>query len=150
MTRRIDRRSPLEDAEWFTTLPPAEQKAVRRHVIVVDIAAGRQLIREGEFDRSLFLILRGTAEVRHDGRPLAVVGPGHFVGEIGTLANLPRLADVWSVTDLTAAVATESELAELLRRSPTVSQRLLRHLAELAAAGLTGAASTPPTEDVAP
>lgn len=147
MARRTDRRSPLEDAEWFTTLPAAEQKEMRRHVTVVDIAPGRRLIQQGAFDRCLFLILSGTAEVRHDDRPLAVVGPGHFVGEIGTLANLPRLADVWSVTELTAVVATATELAELLRRCPTLSQRLLRHLADLAAAGLTGAASTLPAPD---
>jgi CRP-like cAMP-binding protein len=137
---RSKKREPIpwEQIDWVSVLPTNEQRALSRTLAVVDVGPGRRLLREGTVGHDCYVILTGVAEVRHGEQRIATLGPGDFVGEIGSLAHTPRVADVWSVTELSVGVATEPELMAMLEDCPMLSRRLMRHLSRLAAEGLTG------------
>ena len=57
-------------------------------------SAGTVLLREGDFSTEIVAIEEGTADVMHDGRRLASLGPGEVFGEMGVLEKERRTATV--------------------------------------------------------
>ena len=51
----------------------------------VELPQGAVLIREGEPGRDFFAVVEGSVDVRQNGRRIATLGPGDFVGEIALL-----------------------------------------------------------------
>lgn len=58
------------------------------------IRSGDAVVREGERGDSLYLVVRGTFEIRKGGVALAEVGPGSDFGSLALLGNEPRSASV--------------------------------------------------------
>jgi CRP-like cAMP-binding protein len=58
------------------------------------VGEGEMVVREGDYSYDLMIIEEGQAEVRHDGRTIATLGPGDFFGEMGVLERHRRNADV--------------------------------------------------------
>ena len=56
--------------------------------------AGQVLMREGEPGDRYVVIESGSVEVTAAGRPLRTLGPGHGIGEIALLRDIPRTATV--------------------------------------------------------
>ena len=60
----------------------------------VDVPAGTVLTRQGGSGQEFFVIVEGRARVERDGRHLATLGPGDFLGEMALLDERPRNATV--------------------------------------------------------
>jgi CRP-like cAMP-binding protein len=88
------------------------------------------LAREGKPGREFYVIVDGTAEVRHEGETLAHLGRGDFFGEMALIDGQPRSADVTAQTEMTLYVFDPREFFSLLNDFPPVSQTILRTLAE--------------------
>ena len=127
----------LGQVKWIASLPSDEQKVLQRSVTVVDVEEGRQLCHSGQSERESYLLLSGTAEVRHGGESVATLEVGDFFGEIAPLGDVPRVADVWATSDVTLGVMTELELMLLIEDCPVTARRLIRRVGRLAAAGLS-------------
>ena len=55
---------------------------------------GTLLLREGDYSTEIVAIEEGTADVMHDGRRVASLGPGEVFGEMGVLQKERRTASV--------------------------------------------------------
>jgi len=102
----------------------------RRHAV-----AGEVVVREGERQRELYVIVSGTAEVVAGGSGhVNVVGAGATIGEVSMLTAGAATATVRAVSDLDLLVVPEREFDELADSVPglarnlgaIVSQRLAR------------------------
>ena len=115
------------------------------HLEPVALSPGETLFRQGDPADALYLVAEGRLRalfVRQDGAevPLADVGPGDFVGELGLLTGGARTATVVAVepTQLLRAGRTdferlaESDPALIARMAGALRARLLR--SQLAAA----------------
>jgi serine/threonine-protein kinase len=76
--------------------------------------AGSHIVREGERDRTGYIIEQGTCEVWHDvngEREVAgVLGPGEPFGEAALFTDTPRTANVTALTDVVVSVITPETL----------------------------------------
>jgi hypothetical protein len=62
------------------------------------VAAGENLVRQGEAGTDVFLILDGIFVVEVDNEVVAEIGPGAVVGERAALLNGQRTATLWART----------------------------------------------------
>jgi CRP-like cAMP-binding protein len=98
-------------------------------------AEGEFAVREGEVDRSFFIISRGSFEVvvpTEDGpRRVRVLEPGDLFGEVGFFDGLPRSADVVALEEAEALVLTQTAFQRLRLTHPRLALRFVLDLGRI-------------------
>ena len=120
----------LESIPLFVGLSRKERRSVAQRADEVDLEAGREIVREGEYPYEFFAIEEGTAEVKRGDQHLAELGPGDFFGEMGLIENAPRNASVVTRSPLTAVVMTGSAFRQIDRELPEVSKKIRKAIDE--------------------
>ncbi len=95
-----------------------------------DVAAGTELIREGEPGTEFYVVVEGDVEVRRRGRRVARLGAGSFVGEIALLSRSPRTATVVATTPLHVLAISGRDFVALLDSLPELWLKVARTLAD--------------------
>ena len=98
----------LRSIPMFELLPPPVLERLSWQLIPVHAPAGTQIMAEGDAGDRFYVIAEGTVAITSGGRLLAERGPGHYVGEIALLRDVPRTATVTAATD-TRLLALERE-----------------------------------------
>lgn len=114
----------LRALELFADCSDAELDLIRPLLTAVDSEAGRVLLREGSAGREFVIIADGRVGVTRDERPLAVLGPGAFVGELSLLTRTKRSATVTAMTPLTIYVCNPAEFSGMLAVAPSVARKI--------------------------
>jgi CRP-like cAMP-binding protein len=114
----------LRDIPLFSSLSRRELQEVASHADEVEVGDGRQLMGQGELAYELFVIEEGFAQVFHDGKWIAELGPGDFAGEMGTLARAPRSASVIATTPMRLIVMTDRAFREINQRMPALAEQI--------------------------
>ena len=89
-----------------------------------------QLMKEGDYQKSLFLILSGNAQVSRDGRVIATLHRPEFVGEISFITKEPASADVHAKSKLYYIEWNQDELRRLKLSNSTFWTKLNQILGE--------------------
>ncbi len=94
--------------------------------VLQEIAAGDVIIKQGDWDDDLFLILAGKMQITINGRPQAVREAGTHVGELtGTSPARPRTATVSAIGEALVLRLKRTALDEITRDSPAYLKRML-------------------------
>jgi CRP-like cAMP-binding protein len=115
----------LKSISIFSELSSKELKAVAKLMTELDVAEGRELMREGEVGREFMIIRSGTADVRRGGRKIATLGSGDYVGELAVLSGAPRTATVIATSPLVVETLNRREFMSLLDQSPKLAKKIL-------------------------
>jgi CRP-like cAMP-binding protein len=110
----------------FADLPPEALAALVETVRDERIDEGAWILREGDENADLFLILEGEAGVVRDEVEEAVMHAGMFFGEISVLLDEPASAGVVARTPVRLAAIDRSALIPFLLANPSVTLRLLQ------------------------
>lgn len=123
---------PLHSMALLKGLNQDEAKRFLRRATVINLKAGDTIIRQGDRDNTLFVMLSGVAEVHTDGSngpSIAVFAAGDTFGEIGFLTSVPRTANVIARTDSEVLVLSGSFIERLVKAEPSMGARVLNNLA---------------------
>jgi len=130
----------------FGFLSSAQTEALVRESTVTLFAAAEPVIEQGAPGASMFLLVRGTVEVRlaRDGQSAVVakLGPGDCFGEMSLLTGEPRTATVVATEAVEAVEIAKPAVAALLSANPEVIGRLSELLAQRQLANAQRAATT--------
>lgn len=129
MARRKDLIEHLAAVGLFARCTKRELATVARHVQVVDLAEGTDMIVQGGPGDALFVILEGEAVVERDGKVVGRAGDGDYFGELALLDGEPRSATVRAETAISVAVLGVRMFRTLLREFPDIAEQLLAGLA---------------------
>lgn len=113
----------------FSSCSKRELTRIARAGDEVSVAAGKQLVDQGEMGREAFIILSGKATVKRNGRKIATLQEGDPFGELSLLDHGPRTASVIAETDLSLFVLSARRFNGVLDESPGLSRKLLAFLA---------------------
>jgi CRP-like cAMP-binding protein len=94
------------------------------------IPSGTTLMTEGTMAHEFIVIMSGTAVVRRNGRKLAELGPGDFIGELALIMHRPRTATVVATSDMDVLVVDGRSFGPLLDEVPGLARQLLTTVAE--------------------
>jgi CRP-like cAMP-binding protein len=108
---------------------------------VMDLPAGRVLMRQGEWGSEMMIVIEGRARVERDGQVVGEVGPGGVVGEMALLAEGPRNATVTLLTDASLLVVGHREFHALMDEMPSVRAQVYEGLARRLIALESGSAT---------
>jgi CRP/FNR family cyclic AMP-dependent transcriptional regulator len=93
--------------------------------------AGEALVREGEQAQTLFIVARGSLEVRRGARRLALIPAGSVVGEQAFFDGEPRSADVVAVSEGELLELGAQDLEQLAARDPQLVRAMLFDLGRI-------------------
>jgi len=126
----MDQKSELlQRVPLFARFSRNDLAEVGRLVDEVDVAAGRELMGQGDFAHEFFVIYDGTVRVERDGKVLRRLGPGDFLGEIALLDGGQRSATATAETACRLLVLAHREFHDLMDRFPSVRTAVLEGLA---------------------
>lgn len=121
----LERRPVVLDAEEselyqrvFRSLTPREFKTL---VSIGDwqaVEAGSRLVEQGESLERLYVIVSGRAAVEVDGKPVAELESGRFIGEFGFLTGEPASGVVRTVAETRYVAWPIDRLKSLLDGTP--------------------------------
>ncbi len=87
-----------------------------------NLKAGETLIKEGNEDNNLYILLKGclkVTKVRENKKyEVATISAGKVVGEMSFLDKRPRSADVTAFKDSTVAIVPREHYEEFLKTLP--------------------------------
>ena len=84
----------------FAPLAPPRLEELASRLVPLEVAAERDVFRQGEGGDRFYVIDRGEVEISVDGKHVRQEGPGEYFGEIALLRDVPRTATVTAVTDV--------------------------------------------------
>jgi CRP/FNR family transcriptional regulator, cyclic AMP receptor protein len=135
----------MDQSEVLSDFTPQEADVLGSLMLHVRAQPGQMLIREGEIDDWMLLLLRGTVDVgkrigpeanheeRGDNTRLAVLRPGTVLGEMSMFDGEPRYASCWALSEVEAAVLDRNAVARLVKFRPDIGAKLLVKLTQLLA-----------------
>jgi CRP/FNR family transcriptional regulator, cyclic AMP receptor protein len=82
----------------FASLDDETLKGIATFATETSVAAGKHLVKEGDYAYEFMAIEEGEADVIRNGEHVATLGPGDFFGEIGVLEKTLRTATVVAKT----------------------------------------------------
>jgi CRP/FNR family transcriptional regulator, cyclic AMP receptor protein len=108
---------------------------------------GSTIIREGDSDDYMLLIIQGKVDiVKTDKRgavqPMTSVGPGMTLGEMSMIDGEPRFATCISVEPTTFAVLSRDSMVRIILEDPGLGSKLLIKLVTLLSQRLRQTSST--------
>ena len=127
---------PREVIEHFEKIPlfsGVSKKGLRSIVAAADeitVREGKDLVREGEHGRHLYVIVDGSAQVVRGGRKVATLGRGDFFGELALISGAPRTATVTTETDTTVMVLDPRRFDVVMDEEPRVAKAIMATMAD--------------------
>lgn len=100
----------------FSDLKPHEVRPIFKYAERMTKADGDVLLKEGEPNESLYLIIGGECRVMKDGVEVAVLGPGQFVGELSFVSDEAVSADVVASGETRLMSWDKNKLGPLFKR----------------------------------
>ena len=122
---RASLEAQLAGVPLFAELTPEEISRIAAAATRAREPAGMLFSKEGERGDELVIVLDGEVEVRHDGRVLATLGPGEFVGEVALLDDgARRTATVVARTPVVVAYLGRYEFERLTATNPALLEAI--------------------------
>ena len=129
MSPRDQKLDLLARVPLFVQLGKHELQRVGQLADVLDLPAGRVLMKQGERGAEAVVVVEGRANVERDGHLLYEAGPGDVLGEMALLSDRPRIATVTLLTDTRLLVLARREFDALMTEMPSVRAQVMENLA---------------------
>ncbi len=105
----------------FTNLSGEELAEVAQLADQVEHVSGEDVVKQGDVDGSLYVLVEGRVAETRDGQETARLEPGQVIGELSLLDPAPRALGVVALTDVTLLRIDAEVFRALAREKPDVA-----------------------------
>jgi CRP/FNR family transcriptional regulator, cyclic AMP receptor protein len=119
----------LRNVTLFSSCSTKDLEKIAKAGDEITLAAGTLVVDQGQTGREAYVILKGSATVRRNGKKVASLGAGSVVGELSLLDHGPRTASVIADTELEVLVISQRQFLAVIDAIPALAHKLLATLA---------------------
>jgi CRP/FNR family transcriptional regulator, cyclic AMP receptor protein len=123
--RRDAKIELLKKVPLFSGCSKSELRELAKSADELDVREGTVLTREGKAGREFFVVISGTARVTKNGKKIADVGAGDWLGEIALLTDSPRTATVTATSPIDLLVITDRRFRSVVETMPSIAMKVL-------------------------
>jgi CRP-like cAMP-binding protein len=120
----------LERMEILKSLREDEIRKLSQGARILSFGPGEDVVRQGDEGDSLFIVRRGTLDVRIDDAPVGTLAEGSIFGEMSLLTGERRAATVRASTEVRLAEISREDVEPVIRANPALLESLSAILAE--------------------
>ena len=127
----LERVERLRTLSLFSFMTDEQLLAVAGIVSESRKPAGTYLCREGDLGQEMYVVVKGELEiVKHtdNGPVVRKAGEGQVVGEFAILADIPRTADLRTVTNVHLLAISGVHFRALIRQYSEIAESVIRQL----------------------
>lgn len=126
----------LSKSKIAAELTPAQCESLAATMTVRDVKQGQVLVREGDTDDHLYVIVSGALGVvkaagTDNELTLNAMRPGDVVGELSFLDGATRFASLIALSDTRVLGLSRGDLEALLDRDPHLVYRIMRAIVRI-------------------
>jgi CRP-like cAMP-binding protein len=121
----IERVSALNRAALFADVQDHALAEIAQILTEVHFDAGETIIREGDLETWMFIVVDGLARVDVGGIEASTIGPGASVGELALIDPAPRAATVTALVPCHLFRIDRAAFREVMEEQPAVVSALL-------------------------
>ena len=123
----------LSKVSIFSHMKEEDLRRIARHAQYHEFRKGEVIIREGEQDNRLFIVVSGEVEAiknlgARDERVLRALGPYCYFGEMALIDDLTRSVSVVAREDTQVLSLEQWDLRQEIKKSPAMAIELLQTL----------------------
>ncbi len=135
--------SYLRTVPFFRGLTEDDLLAIAQRMELVAYASGSTLFGVGDVGDAMYIVHTGEVEIlTAEGAPIAVVGPGSFLGEVGLLTGRNRSVEAVVVSDSMLWVLRRDAFEALVEERPALAMVIARALARRGRGGVPQPSAT--------
>lgn len=129
----MDEAEQIAQISLFAMMKKRDHKRIVKGAERLQFQAGETIIREGEKDGCVYIVLSGQVEIviglgtEHE-KVLRVNGPNTYFGEMAILDNYVRTASVRCQTRTEVLALTQWNIREEIQRHPTIGIEIIQTL----------------------
>jgi CRP-like cAMP-binding protein len=120
----------LKRVPLFAECSKSELGALATTADELDLREGTVLTREGRPGREFFVLVEGTVRVTKNGRKVAELREGDWLGEIALLTQSPRTATATATSPVRILVVTDRAFRQVVERMPSIALKVLASVGE--------------------
>jgi CRP-like cAMP-binding protein len=128
--RRDAKIELLKKVPLFADCSKAELRELARSADEIDLREGTVLTREGRPGREFFVLIAGTVHVTKNGKKIAELKGGDWIGEIALLTDKPRTATVTATTPVDVLVITDRRFRGVVETMPSIALKVLSRVSD--------------------
>lgn len=129
MSTRKEYVEKLQSIPLFASCTKKDLTMLARMTEPTSVAAGTELVTEGESGGDFYVVAGGRATVTRGGKQVATLRKGDHFGELSPLLAVPRNATVTAASELDLVVLRGRVFLEALSEVPGLSIGVIRSLA---------------------
>lgn len=117
----------LQRIPLLAELNEKEHAEIIRHITLQFYPAHTMLFNEGDPGDKLFILKLGVVKIFHPAdpeKPVALLGPNDFFGEMSLFRDAPRSASAMTMQDTEAFLLEKSDFYDLVLKNPTMANKL--------------------------
>ena len=120
----------LKRVPLFAGCSKAELRQLSSIADELDLREGTVLTRQGRVGHEFFVLIEGTVRVTQNGKKLADLSGGDWLGEIALLTKAPRTATVTATSPVRTLVIVDRDFRRVVSEMPAIAMKVLTCVAE--------------------